>query len=317
MNEFELIQQYFSRANYSSTVSVGIGDDCAVVSIPEHAELALSVDTLLPGVHFFPEAAPALIAERALSVCLSDLAAMGAEPLWFTLALTLPEADEAWLSGFSEGLFLAAKRYHCELIGGNTSKGPLSISIQVQGAVPKDGAIVRSGARVGDLVCVSGPLGDGAAALAMLKGELDVDAVAYSYFNDAYYRPQPQLNLGQKLRGLASAAIDISDGFLADLGHICKASGVGAHINVESLPLSSALVADSNSEQWQQWALTGGDDYQLCFTVAEDKAERLHQLIEANQFTVSVIGHIVEGAGVECKQFGQPIIIVSNGYTHF
>lgn len=327
IGEFELIKQYFQREAGAFGVSLGIGDDCALLQPPAVKQLAVSMDTLVADVHFPRDADPALIAERALRVNLSDLAAMGAEPLWFTLGLTLPEADSSWLEAFSEGLFRVAKEYHCDLVGGDTTRGPLSITIQVHGAVDAAQALLRSKARAGDRIYVTGHLGDGAAALALIMGQLDVEAEAADYLRDRYYRPRPQLQAGEKLRGLATAAIDISDGLLADLGHICTRSGVAANVDVRRLPVSAAVLSlvekgcvDRNKSM--QWALCGGDDYQLCFTVPEARAEAVEKLISAGDIEATPIGDIVPGEGVHCYQGESELDldalgIGNTGYQHF
>jgi len=317
MDEFDLINRFFKRDTVGASVALGVGDDCALLDIPRGYQLALSIDTLLPDVHFFADADPGLIAERALSVSISDLAAMGAEPLAYTLALTLPEVNECWLAGFSEGLVVAEKRYGCSLIGGDTTRGPLCISVQVHGIVPCDAAIKRSGAHHGDLVCVSGCLGDGAAALASLQGELLVDSEAQAYFDECYHRPLAQLDLGFALRGIASAGIDISDGLLSDLGHICSASGLGAELDLRALPYSSAMLAHVDAGRAKTWALTGGDDYQLCFTVPPHLTGALGELMATDQYPITVIGAMTATSGIFCRESGQMLNQSDTGYKHF
>ncbi|SMF23322.1 thiamine-phosphate kinase [Alteromonadaceae bacterium Bs31] len=316
MGEFELINQYFKRDTSGSSVVLGVGDDCSLLQLPAEKQLAISVDTLLADVHFPADGDPEAIAERALCVSLSDLAAMGAKPLWFTLALTLPEANEAWVSAFSRGLFRAANTYGCELVGGDTTRGPLSISVQVMGSVEPHLAMKRSGAAVGDLLFVSGTLGDGAAALAVLNGSIKVDDESSQYLSGRYYHPEPRLALAQTLAPLASAAIDVSDGLVADLGHICKASSVAATVFVERLPLSSAILKCAATPQQYQWALSGGDDYQLCFTVAPANIAQVEQLIAAG-LDATNIGEITEGKGVHCRLIDHPFEIEGTGYNHF
>lgn len=305
IGEFELIQQYFQREAGASGVSLGIGDDCALLQPPAVKQLAVSMDTLVADVHFPRAAEPALIAERALRVNLSDLAAMGAEPLWFTLGLTLPDADSEWLHAFSEGLFRVAREFHCDLVGGDTTCGPLSITIQVHGAIDPAQALLRSKAQPGDRIYVTGCLGDGAAALALIRGQLPAEPVLASYLQDRYYRPQPQLKMAAKLRGLAAAAIDISDGLLADLGHICNRSGVGASIDARRLPISVAVSSLEESgtvgrDTVLQWALSGGDDYQLCFTVPEAQVDAVEQLIGSGEIEARYIGDIQPAPETGC-----------------
>jgi len=317
MDEFTLIDRYFKHECHSANVSIGIGDDCALVNTPDGYELAFSIDTLIPGVHFFAQGDPALIGQRAMRVALSDLAAMGAEPLCCTLALVIPRADELWLKSFSSGLLEAARCFQCDLVGGDTVKGPLTISVQVHGFVPKGQALTRDGAGVGDMVCVTGSLGDGAAALRVLKGDINVSSAAFAYFTDCYYLPEPRIDIGKKIRGLASAAIDISDGLLADLGHICRASGVGATLDLSNLPISSPFAGDVSNEERVSWALSGGDDYQLCFTVPENRSRSLFQLINARKCDITVIGRIVGEQGIHCQKSGESLTSSNVGYRHF
>ena len=316
ISEFELIQSYFHREAGGEGVVQGIGDDCAILQLPEGKQLAVSVDTLIADVHFLANADPSLIAERALCVNLSDLAAMGAKPLWFTLALSLPEADEHWLESFSKGLFAAAHRHDCVLVGGDTTRGPLSITIQVQGAIDPGKALLRGNAAEGDIIFVTGSLGDGAAALAALQHQFDVHEDDLSYFSDCYYRPQPRIKEGLRLTTIASAALDISDGLVADLGHLCNASFVGAEINIDQLPLSASLSKYPDCPAID-WALCGGDDYQLVFTVSPKRIDALQALIAFGEIDATEIGVIVNTGGVVCKQGGEIYQPPQTGYKHF
>ncbi|MEM1112065.1 MAG: thiamine-phosphate kinase [Pseudomonadota bacterium] len=303
-SEFDLINRYFAALGKGPAVRLGVGDDAALLALPADYELVVSVDTLVEAVHFPAEAFPEEIAYRAVSVAASDLAAMGAEPLGMTLSLTLPEADDFWLHSFSEGLAGAANDLSLPLIGGDTTRGPLTIAVQVLGCVPAGSALTRQGARCGDRLCVSGPLGDGAAALALQQDQLVVPAEQGEYLWQRFYRPDIPLELGQQLRGLASAAIDISDGLLADAGHIAAASGVAIHIDPERIPLSTALATMVDRQRALGWALTGGDDYQLCFTLPGDAVPPAG---------CSTLGEVREGAGVHC-----PVTIDKPaGYQHF
>lgn len=329
MREFELIQQFFQREQADllleekaqASVVLGIGDDCALLQVPANKQLAVSVDTLVAGVHFPADAKPEDIAERALRTNLSDLAAMGAEPLWFTLALTLPKnseyVSEEWLRSFSRGLFRTANHYEIVLVGGDTTSGPLSISIQIMGAVESHQALRRDGASIGDFVCVTHYLGDGAAALALIQHRLELGSEHQDYLRERFYLPTPRLLESNLLRGIASAALDISDGLVADLNHICEASDLGAVIDVENLPLSPALLAMNNLQQARKWALSGGDDYELCFTVSPDKMPELAMLIAEGKIRASVVGEIVAGSGVHCELEGEPFELAVQGYQHF
>ncbi len=271
MKEFELIERYFQQEKLSwhnQYVSTAIGDDCAILNIPADQQLCMSIDTLVEDVHFPKGAKPFDIATRALCVTLSDLAAMGATPIAFTLAITLPNAQQKWLKQFSDGLLEIAQRYQCPLVGGDTTKGPiLVITIQVQGVVDKGTALTRSGACVGDKVYVSDVLGNGAGALPIvlkdpaLKKESSLGALT-----EHFYKPLPQIEFGQSLIGTASACLDVSDGLLQDLNHICKKSGVGMKLDSQKIPISAELLGVYEKKQALQYALTGGDDYQLAYT---------------------------------------------------
>lgn len=320
MGEFELIRKFFQRESAETSpegVLLGIGDDAALLQIPPGLQLAVSVDTLVADVHFPAGAAAEDIAERALRVNLSDLAAMGAEPRWFTLALTLPQADENWLSDFSRGLSRVAGEYQCALVGGDTTAGRLSVTLQVMGVLDARLALRRDGASVGDYVLVTHCLGDGAAGLAVVQDRLNLSAEYSDYLRARYYRPTPRLREAALLRGIASAALDISDGLLADLGHICAASDLAAVIDVENLPLSPALQAMADQKQARNWALAGGDDYELCFTVTPDKMPELGMLIASGQLQATVVGHLVSGSGVICQLHGENLEPDNKGYTHF
>ncbi|GAB1264097.1 thiamine-phosphate kinase [Aurantivibrio infirmus] len=317
INEFELIEKYFQRDLGAYGVALGIGDDCALLQPPTAKSIAVSMDTLVGGNHFPKNADPELIAERALRVNLSDLAAMGAEPLWFSLGLTMPSADHHWLDGFSRGLFQASHLFNCSLIGGDTTRGPLSITIQVMGSVSTESALQRCNAKVGDTIYVTGHVGDGAAAVAVIKNELNVGKAAFNYFMSHYYRPTPRINEGQLLRGVASSAIDISDGLMADLGHICKSSGVGAVIDLERIPVSEALKKLAKKEKLIEWALSGGDDYQLCFTVPEERSHEMERLVQQNKIAATAIGEITRGDDVTCMNGGKVLSVEKAGFQHF
>lgn len=319
-SEFQLIQQFFQREQAEQPaegVLLGIGDDCALLQIPAGKQLAVSVDTLVADVHFPRDADPELIAERALRTNLSDLAAMGADPLWFTLALTLPEANEDWLRGFSRGLFKCARAYGIALVGGDTTSGPLSITIQVMGATQPQHTLRRDGANIGDFVLVTNFVGDGAAALAAIQNTQQFTDEHTDYLQQRFYRPTPRLAESALIRELASSALDISDGLVADLQHICDASDLGAVIDVENLPLSPALKSLNNDAQAYQWALSGGDDYELCFTVQPEKMADIAMLIAQGELQATVIGEMIAGGKVICEYEGEPFKLAKTGYQHF
>ncbi len=312
MGEFELIRQYFqplaSNARNDQLV-LGPGDDCAIQRVPPGRDLVFSVDTLLEGVHFPFDYSPSHLGWRALAVATSDLAAMGAEPVCFTLALSLPEADSDWLAGFAEGLSRASQAFGITLAGGDTTRGPLTITIQVHGTVKTGQALLRSGARPGDVICVTGPLGNAGAALDYLN-EPAPDALQSAVLA-SYHRPQPQLALAASLAGKASAAIDISDGLLADLQHILEASGVGAELDVAAIPMSEELRL-LQGERALGLALTAGDDYQLCLAIAPGELAALPVWLRDQ---LSVIGRIVSGPGLTLT--GAPAGYQTQGYDHF
>jgi len=335
-SEFAIIEKYFRDSGLcfeSQGIDLAIGDDCALVSLDENEQLAMSMDLLQEGVHFPVEAVPELLGQRALAVNLSDLAAIGAEPMCFTLGLSMPEADETWLEAFSAGLLKMAERFNCPLIGGDLIRGTLQMAIQVQGRVPRGEALLRSNARPGDLVYVTGTLGDAAAALALFK-RLDIakeEAESDSTFVknklparhrdhliNAFYCPEPRVAVGSAIRGLASAAIDISDGLLSDLGHIVTASGVGAELDVAQLPLSETMQECVVEEQRSELALSGGDDYELCFTVPPVHCQAVEEAVAALEVPLTRVGEIVTGEGVQClDNFGEPMILRRTGYSHF
>jgi thiamine-monophosphate kinase len=318
--EFSLIDHYFRNLTATrADVPEGIGNDCAILSVPAGCELAVSIDTLVEGVHFFADVPPQSLGHKALAVGLSDLAAVGATPSWFTLALTLPEIDSDWLAAFSAGLGELAKQHNIQLVGGDTTRGPLSISIQVHGFVPAGQAISRSTAKPGDVIYVSGTLGDAGAALKIALQQLDASVLSNNDHVDLLNRlqqPTPRNAIGQKLLGLASAAIDVSDGLAADLGHILQQSQLGAELNVDALPLSPAL-QKFDSHTAQTLALFSGDDYELCFTVPASKTSQVEDLFG---YAVTAIGMLVEGEGirVEHPQTGWQLLESTRaGYDHF
>ena len=317
MNEFGLIQRYFaSVTSRRGDVALGVGDDCALLRIPAGQDLAVSIDTLVAGVHFFADVEPASLGHKALAVNLSDLAAIGAEPAWVTLALTLPQADDAWLAAFSDGFAVLARRYGVQLVGGDTTRGPLSITVEAHGLVPVGKALRRDGASAGDLVCVTGSLGDAGLALQRLAG--GDPSVVSEEIGERLLKPQPRIEAGLALRGLATAAIDISDGLSADLGHLLQASAVGASIELEKLPLSAAVRrAIVRDEQWAL-PLASGDDYELCFTIPAERAPELPAISEALRLAITPIGLVEAKPGLRClRGDGSLWTHTTTGYDHF
>ncbi|MHA7817568.1 MAG: thiamine-phosphate kinase [Pseudohaliea sp.] len=303
VNEFELIRRYFWGLGAGDAIRLGIGDDAALLELPPGEVLVTSVDTLVEGVHYPEDTFPEDVGYRALAVAASDLAAMGASPLACTLALTLPEADELWLQAFSEGLARACADCRLPLAGGDTTRGPATvITLQVLGACPADAVLRRNGARPGNQVCVSGTLGGAAAALAILEERWHPGPEAADALLARFNRPTARLALGERLRGVATAAIDVSDGLLADLGHIAAASGVAIALDSAALPLAPAL-ADAG-ERGRAWALAGGDDYELVFTLPAEAP-----LPEG----CSRIGEVREGTGLSVDGEAAE----AGGYRHF
>ncbi|QOV65034.1 thiamine-phosphate kinase [Kosakonia pseudosacchari] len=318
--EFSLIARYFDRVrNSRRDVETGIGDDCALLNVAEKQTLAISVDTLVAGNHFLPDIDPADLAYKAMASNLSDLAAMGADPAWLTLALTLPEADEAWLQAFSDSLFEQLNYYDMQLIGGDTTRGPLSMTIGIHGYVPVGRAMKRSGAKPGDWIYVTGTPGDSAAGLAILQQRLAVnDSADAQYLLQRHLRPTPRVLQGQALRNLASSAIDLSDGLISDLAHVLKASSCGARIDLDALPFSNAVRRHVMPDQALRWALSGGEDYELCFTVPELNRGALDVAIGQLGAPFTCIGQIsADIEGLHFTRDGKAVTLDWKGYDHF
>ena len=317
MGEFELIRNFFAAAPCAQGgegVALGIGDDCALLDVPFGEQLAISTDTLVAGVHFADPCDPFLLGQRSLAVAASDLAAMGATPLAFTLALTLPAVEADWLEAFARGLNLMAQGCGLRLIGGDTTRGPLCLTLTVFGRIPRGQALTRSAARPGDLLCVGGELGNAAGALPLVLGQRSATPAIAEPLLAHYWSPQPQLALGQALLCKASSALDISDGLLADCGHIALASKVRLLIENDRIPVSLALQEFLGDAGAQQAALSGGDDYVLAFTLA---AVELPTLL-ADGWPIHVIGRVVEGQGVGLLDVdGRDITPTIRGYQHF
>ena len=295
LGEFDLIAKYFTRPVKRCTL--GVGDDCALLAPAPGMQLAVSSDMLVEGRHFLSTALPQRLGHKALAVNLSDLAACGAKPLAFTLALAMPRAEESFLEGFSQGLLALADAFDCELIGGDTTQGPLNICISVFGEVPVGGALLRSGAQVGDELYVSGTLGDARLALEAFRGTLELQGAAFESVRRAMEQPQPRIALGLALRGVASSAIDVSDGLLGDLAHILRRSGVGATVEVDAVP-RSAVLREQNLALQRECTLAGGDDYELVFTAAPQHAAAVGEAARHAGVTVTRIGRIEAAAGL-------------------
>lgn len=319
MGEFDLIKRYFSRKSLQNEVILSVGDDCAITSIPSGYQLAITTDTLVEGTHFLPSISPADLAYKSVAVNLSDLAAMGATPTWMSLALTLPEIKEAWLAEFSQSLFAILDRYGVSLIGGDTTKGRLSITLTAQGFLPKNQGLFRHQAKVGDWIFVSGFLGDSAAGLDLLLQNRKIENESDRYFIQRHLHPTPRVELGLALRSFSCCALDISDGLLADLEHILERSQVGAEIYLENLPLSHYLCTQYEQTQAEKFALTGGEDYELCFTVSEEKREEMEQVLRSQGIKVTRIGQILPAtSGLNLLKNGKKMALPTHiGFDHF
>jgi len=316
--EFSLIDRIRERtAQGRDDVRLGIGDDAALLAVPHGQELVAAIDTMVEGVHFPRTTSAADIGWKALAVNLSDLASMGATPAWALLALTLPNAETAFIDDFADGFAQLARMFRLALVGGDTTRGALTISVAVHGFVPPGKALVRSGARVGDAVLVTGTLGDAAGGLYLKQHGTRIDAPS-TYLASRLDRPTPRVAAGLALRDRASACIDVSDGLLADLGHICKASNVGAEIDATLLPRSSALLDCFDDATSRDFALTGGDDYELCFTVPAQQVAAVQADLAKLGCGATRIGRIVEGRGVNVRDAaGRSIESAHPGWDHF
>jgi thiamine-monophosphate kinase len=330
MSEFDLIRRYFTRSTPNTLL--GVGDDAALLHVSGGKTLAVSTDMLVCGTHFFADADPFLLGHKTLAVNLSDLAAMGAVPRWATLALALPEANANWLEPFSAGFFALADQYGVELIGGDTTRGPLNLCVTIFGEVDAERALRRSGAKIGDEIWVSGKLGDAALALAHLQGRVALTQDEYAACASALHRPEPRVALGLALHGIASSAIDISDGLMADLGHLLDASNVGAELDVQAMPVSNTLLALSRANAHpspacgrgvggeggvlQQCVLSGGDDYELCFTAPLARHTDIMRISEQLALPLTRVGRIIAEHALRDTS-GNPINQESNGYDHF
>lgn len=314
MAEFDIIATYFTR---QAQADVGIGDDAALIRVRAGYQLAVSADMSVAGTHFFAEIDPFAIGWKSMAVNVSDMAAMGAEPKWATLSIALPEVDAAWLQGFSEGLFACADAFGVSLIGGDTTRGPLNIAINIMGEVPHGEALRRNGAQVGDDIWVSGVLGGAALWLQHRLGKLAIHADELPMLAEAMHHPQPRVLLGLALRGIASAALDISDGLLSDLGHILKASQVGAVLDWGVVPKPVIQRSQVNPATLHQAVLAGGDDYELCFTASPVHRQTLIALSAQLALPLTRIGQIKAEDGLQVIVEGQSMELPQKGYEHF
>jgi thiamine-monophosphate kinase len=318
LGEFELIRRFFLKPlRPGSGVILGIGDDAALIDVPKGSDLVASVDTIVAGRHFLLGAGARAIGHRSLAVNLSDMAAMGATPAWATLALTMPNADSEWLEKFAAGFFALAEAHAVALVGGDTTRGPLTISVQILGHAPRGKSLRRSGAKDGDLLVVSGTLGDAGAGLAFLSKPPATRSAAVETLVRRFDYPVPRVQLGIAARGIASAAMDLSDGLIGDLPKLARASGLAAHVSVESLPLSAAMRDAVDPVQARDWALAGGDDYELLLALPPNRFAELAAAADQLNLTLTPIGELRAGAGVTWSLNGKDFVPSVSGFDHF
>ena len=325
MSEFNLIQKYFTRPTHHT--DLGVGDDAALVTVADGMQLVVSTDMSVAGTHFFHDAAPDDIGWKTLAVNISDMAAMGAQAKWATLAIALPEVNEGWLAEFSRGFFACADVFNIDLIGGDTTKGSLNISVTIMGELPIGQALRRDGAKVGDDIWVSGTLGSAALGLAHLQGKIKLENDALKTSIHALCRPMPRAALGLALRGIATSCIDISDGLLADLGHILKASNCGASIDLEKIPCIDYLKNDLQNPQFQTFILAGGDDYELCFTAPQSKRDEIEMLSKQQNILLTCIANThkpidrmansLNTGDLQAIYQNRPLSLLKQGFDHF
>jgi thiamine-monophosphate kinase len=317
VSESQLIERFFRDLGAARNDTVlGIGDDAALLRVPDGCELALTTDALIEGVHFLPGAPAHALGHRALAVNLSDIAAMGASPSWALLSLNLPAAEDGWLREFAAGFGALARRHAVALVGGNLSRGALSITVELAGLVPAGQALRRSGARAGDQLYLSGSVGDAACGLQCLRSEVAGSAADADWLQHRFEFPTPRVALGQALRGIASACIDVSDGVYVDASRLLAASGCAATIEIERLPLSSALRRTLGGEAWRS-ALSGGEDYELCFAAAPDQAGALAAIAQQTGQAVTCIGTLHRGSGLALQMAGSVMQFSASGFDHF
>ena len=324
LGEFELIDRFFRDCGARrADVALGIGDDAALLDCPADRQLVAAIDTMVLGNHFLAHFPAESIGHRALAVNLSDLAAMGARPAWALLALTLTKADPAWLEGFARGFSALARKHNVALVGGDTTSGPLCISVQLLGHAPRPAKMLRSGGKPGDIVFVSRTPGDSTAGLAFELGKLVVNPPAgvtedvAAYLRERFHFPTPRVELGQRLRDFASACIDVSDGLLGDAGKLAQASGCGVSLAWEQLPISSQLVAVAGETRGREMVLTGGEDYELCFSVPSESVERMRRELPVAEWGYTAIGVLGEAPGAVVTRGGTVMDFSHSGFDHF
>ncbi len=313
--EFDLIAKYFTHP--TPKADLGVGDDAALIRISPLHQLAISTDMSVVGTHFYADCSPQDIGWKSLAVNVSDMAAMGARPKWMTLALALPEQNTSWLAGFAKGFFDCATQFEIDLIGGDTTRGPLNISVQIMGEVPTGQALLRSGARLDDDIWVSGNLGSAALGLAHLQGKLTLPDTMSALCLKALHQPQPRVHLGLALLGIAHSCIDISDGLMGDLGHIVRASNLGAVIELASIPCLPQFQQSLHLPLYQQAILAGGDDYELCFSAPVTQRSTIQALSNTLKLPLTRIGHMTKGDAVRVLFQGQTLPIIKEGFDHF
>ena len=314
VGEFGLIERFFTQKTLINSCNrLGVGDDCALLSVPDGYELAVTTDTMVENVHFFPDVDPYSLGYKLLAVNLSDLASMGAEPIAITLALTLPKVDENWLSQFSAGLLALAQYYHIDLIGGDTTTGALTLTVQAMGIIPQGKALKRSTAQAGDLIYLTGYLGDAGLGLKIKQGQWQSSEQPLTRFN----QPTPRIDAGLIIGDYANACIDLSDGLNSDLSHILNNSGVGATINWESLPLSAQVLAYIQQTNDWQMPLIAGDDYELCFTIPPENQPALEQQLKRLDYPCQCIGFINAKQGLRLLKSDKIQLLTTKGFEHF
>jgi thiamine-monophosphate kinase len=321
VNEFELIARFFTRPARASSVRLSVGDDAALLAPSPGCEIAVSVDMLVCGRHFFADTDPQKLGHKTLAVNLSDMAAMGASPKWALLAGALPDGDLDWLAAFARGFHALAEAHGVDLVGGDTTRGPLTLCVTIMGEVPAGGALLRSGAKEGDEIYVSGMLGDAALALAAMTGRTKLDDEALTASRARLETPVPRIALGQALRGVATAALDVSDGLVGDLSHILERSAVGATLDFAAIPRSSflaRLVGGGENRLAVECLLAGGDDYELCFTAPPAAAARVASIAATTEVPLTRIGTITRGSGLVVRdEHGAPMSELPRAYDHF